>query len=216
MSDSLRDAENRLGLQALAFGTQDQFCRPCVDCGLITGCFCDGDGEECYAAVRMPQEDWAPNQLTPLCTACDRRFDMCHFCRGIPWVTPLAHRDRDRHQPAGLAGRLDPPVSPDQPIYYLVPEGTDARPHHGVLGAPLRGPYAGRPLDPRPPTPGSRTLPTPKAPPTAAQIAGYNSNNQGARRAKAKATPDAAYRAAERELIDLLGADPLDDDPIDP
>ena len=131
-------------------------------------------------------------------------------------MTPLAHRDRDRHQPAGLAGRLDPPVSPDQPIYYLVPEGTDARPHQGVLGAPLRGPYAGRPLDPRPPTPGSRTLPTPKAPPTAAQIAGYNSNNQGARRAKAKATPDAAYRAAERELIDLLGADPLDDDPIDP
>ncbi|CAE7795556.1 unnamed protein product [Symbiodinium sp. CCMP2592] len=32
---------------------------------------------------------------------------------------------------------------------------------------------------------------------------------------QAKATPDAAFRAAERQLIDLLGAAPLDDDPIE-
>ncbi|OLQ04849.1 hypothetical protein AK812_SmicGene12100 [Symbiodinium microadriaticum] len=66
--------------------------------------------------------------------------------------------------------------------------------------------------------------PKAKPPPTPAQIADRNSNNTGARgagyqassrRPKPKAAPDAAFRTAERELIALLGAAPLDDDPIE-
>ena len=74
------------------------------------------------------------------------------------------------------------------------------------------------------PHPGRSRHPKAKPPPTPAQIAAYNSNNVGARRAayaagsgrpKAKAAPDAAFRAAERDLVHLLGAAPLDDDPIE-
>ena len=74
------------------------------------------------------------------------------------------------------------------------------------------------------PDPGRSRHPKAKPPPTPAQIAAYNSNNVGARRAgypagsgrfKAKVAPDAAFRAAERELVALLGAAPLDDDPIE-
>ena len=70
--------------------------RPCVDCGCITGCFCDGDefgptGQVCYAVVRSPKEKWAPFQRTPLCTGCDRKRGRCHFCRGLEWCSPEAH-----------------------------------------------------------------------------------------------------------------------------
>ena len=101
--------------------TQDELCRACVDCGLYTGCYCDGnDWGECFAADRMPREHWANNQRTPLCTACDRRFSMCHFCRGQLWAVPPAHRDPDRYAPA--AGAV-PSRSYDQPIFYLAEEG---------------------------------------------------------------------------------------------
>ncbi|CAE7358788.1 Rad54b [Symbiodinium natans] len=42
-----------VNLEALAFGTQEQLFRPCVDCGLFTGCFCDGLGQPCFAAIRV-------------------------------------------------------------------------------------------------------------------------------------------------------------------
>ena len=66
-------------------------CRPCVDCGRYTGCYCDGDelgisGRPCLASDRVPGEAWAVNQRTTLCTNCDRRHGLCHFCRarGVP------------------------------------------------------------------------------------------------------------------------------------
>ena len=102
-----------VALEALAVGTQDELCRPCVDCGLYT--YCDGnDWGECFAADRMPQEHWANNQRTPLCTACDRRFNMCHFCRGLLWAVPPAHRDPHRYT---AAPGIVPPRSSDQPIF---------------------------------------------------------------------------------------------------
>ena len=44
--------------------------RPCVDCGLRMCCFCDF----CKAKDRLPNEVWADNQFTPLCTRCDRLY----------------------------------------------------------------------------------------------------------------------------------------------
>ena len=45
-----------MGPQALTYGTYDDFCRPYVDCGLYTGCFCDGLLARgfCLAADRVP------------------------------------------------------------------------------------------------------------------------------------------------------------------
>ena len=67
-------------------GTQDWtlLLRPCVDCGQVTGCFCDW----CYAKARLPKEPWEDAQKTPLCTACDEKVHACHFCRGMQWCTP--------------------------------------------------------------------------------------------------------------------------------
>ena len=58
--------------------------RPCVDCGMQTGRFCD----YCRAADRMPGERWAAGQLTPLCSVCDDEQGSCHYCRGKDWATP--------------------------------------------------------------------------------------------------------------------------------
>ena len=66
-------------------GEEHLFCRPCVDCGLRTECFCDG----CVASTRLPLETWNAGQRTPLCTDCDRRHGgLCHYCRGLSWATP--------------------------------------------------------------------------------------------------------------------------------
>ena len=61
--------------------------RGCVDCGRLTGSFCDG----CHAADRLPMDHWALGQRTPLCTSCDRLHDACHYCRGVQWCTPPMH-----------------------------------------------------------------------------------------------------------------------------
>ena len=75
-------------MHILASGHSGMLFRACVDCGLITGCFC----EYCLAAQRMPEETWAPNQCTPLCTKCDiKNHGICHFCRGVAWVAPPPH-----------------------------------------------------------------------------------------------------------------------------
>ena len=66
-------------------GEEHLFWRPCVDCGLRTGGFCDG----CFASTRLPLETWIAGQRTPLCTDCDRRHGgLCHYCRGLSWATP--------------------------------------------------------------------------------------------------------------------------------
>ena len=62
--------------EVISFGNME-LARPCVDCGVLTGCYCDF----CYAMDRLPSETWAPGQATPLCTSCDRKHDKCHFCR---------------------------------------------------------------------------------------------------------------------------------------
>jgi len=36
----------------------------------------------------MPDEEWHEHQLTPLCTKCDAKFGLCHFCRGQAWCVP--------------------------------------------------------------------------------------------------------------------------------
>ncbi|CAE7943450.1 unnamed protein product [Symbiodinium sp. KB8] len=187
MGDRPEMGPDQVALQALTVGTQDELCRPCADCGLYTGCYCDGnDWGECFAADRLPREHWANNQRTPLGTACDRRFNMCHFCRGYVDLTAE-----------------DDPRSYDDAIFWEATQragGNAAR-------------DAARPRNPKA-----------KPPPTPAQIAAQNSNNTGARgagyqassrRPKPKAAPDAAFRAAERELIALLGAAPLDDDLVE-
>ena len=72
----------------LAVGDEAMLCRPCADCGLVTGRFCDW----CFAADRVPCEQWAYNQQTPLCSRCDNRHGACHFCRGLDWCTPPPRR----------------------------------------------------------------------------------------------------------------------------
>ncbi len=71
-------------MQVLCVGDPDTLCRPCVDCGLYTGRFCD----HCYAELRLPNEIWARGQMTPLCSNCDKKRDKCHFCTGESWCTP--------------------------------------------------------------------------------------------------------------------------------
>ena len=71
-------------MEVFAWGDKELLCRPCVDCGLRAGNLCD----VCKAVDRVPREGWHPNQMTPLCSACDRKHDMCHFCRGQHWCTP--------------------------------------------------------------------------------------------------------------------------------
>jgi hypothetical protein len=61
----------------------------CVDCGIRTGNFCDG--EDCTAAKRIPSEKWRSKVWrTALCSTCDdNNGGLCHYCRGIPWCRPL-------------------------------------------------------------------------------------------------------------------------------
>ena len=71
-------------MDILCFGDATTLIRPCVDCGLRTGGYCD----DCFAAERMPNEHWADGQHTPLCSRCDNEHDRCHFCRGMRWCAP--------------------------------------------------------------------------------------------------------------------------------
>ena len=74
---------------------------PCVDCGLMTGNFCDGGltvgYDNCFATNRVPQD--YPGSLyngmhTPLCSFCETCSEVCRFCRGVEGCTPPS---RDRH-----------------------------------------------------------------------------------------------------------------------
>ncbi len=71
----------------LCWGDAATLTRPCVDCGLLTGRFCDF----CLASLRIPDEQWADGQATPLCSTCDNRHGACHFCRGLTWCMPAPH-----------------------------------------------------------------------------------------------------------------------------
>ena len=74
----------RVNMEVLAWGDEKMLIRPCVDCGLMTGRYCDW----CHAADRCPNEQWAKGQMTPLCSYCDNKLDACHFCRGLSWCAP--------------------------------------------------------------------------------------------------------------------------------
>ena len=71
-------------MEVLAWGDEKMLVRPCVDCGLMTGRYCDW----CRAADRCPNEQWADGQMTPLCSYCDNMHDACRFCRGLSWCAP--------------------------------------------------------------------------------------------------------------------------------
>ena len=84
-------------LEVLATGnTHHDLVAACVDCGRLTGCFCDGEELRtsrlpCLASSHYPEtnQKWAAGQRTPLCTSCDRKFSgQCHFCRGVAMATP--------------------------------------------------------------------------------------------------------------------------------
>ena len=66
---------------------------PCVDCGLMTGNFCDGGisvaYDNCFASERVPA-DYLFNvgQRTPLCSYCETLHEFCRFCRQVHSCTP--------------------------------------------------------------------------------------------------------------------------------
>ena len=74
----------KMQFEVLACGDRSMLMRFCVDCGQLTGRFCDW----CYAVDRDPKAEWAKGQHTPLCSTCDNKFDACHFCRGLHWCVP--------------------------------------------------------------------------------------------------------------------------------
>ena len=66
---------------------------PCVDCGLMTGNFCDGGMsvayDKCFAAERVPRDfNMRGSMRTPLCSYCESFHDVCRFCRGVYSCTP--------------------------------------------------------------------------------------------------------------------------------
>ena len=88
---------------------QPKLVRPCVDCGLITGNFCDGIGYECYAEVHVPGEDWCVNQRTPFCNFCESKRPACRFYMRTPSCTPpetSVHKGNDKPRKANPEGRM--------------------------------------------------------------------------------------------------------------
>ena len=160
---------------------------------------------------------------------------MCHFCRGLLWAVPPAHRDPNRYTAAPGAV---PPRSSDQPIFYLADEG--ARPFQGRTTAPPRYVDLTAEDDPRGhddeifwealSEPGDILL---------VKIGALYIRRRNLRRPQPKSRPRENFRLARRGiksapaarrpkrprmrlfvqpsgiLIALLGAAPLDEDPIE-
>ena len=74
----------KVAMEVLALSSEES---PCVDCGLITGRFCEG----CFARDRDFKEVWVDGQPIALWSECNWMHGGCHYCRGLPWATPLAH-----------------------------------------------------------------------------------------------------------------------------
>ena len=101
-------------MQVLAVGTEELLRRPCVDCGRRTGRYCDGNEDgECFAADRLPDEEWADRQLTPLCSECDNKHDMCHWCRGLAWCAapPPVTKEGNKGKGMGKGKNKDAPTN---------------------------------------------------------------------------------------------------------
>ena len=77
-------------------GSVEELARPCVECGLVTGNFCDEleyqRGFKCLAEQRIPSQRWVEGQRTPFCTHCEKKLGACYFCRGVPSCTPFPRR----------------------------------------------------------------------------------------------------------------------------
>ena len=79
---------------ALPLGSPTSF--PCVDCGLLTGNFCDGSPRTvgyngCLSSNRVPKDfssEVYGGMCTPLCSYCETCFDYCRFCREVAGCTP--------------------------------------------------------------------------------------------------------------------------------
>ena len=80
---------------------------PCVDCGLLTGNFCEGGPrlnyeDLCFASLWVPQAYEESSQRTPLCTFCETLSRHCRFCRGEEGCTPAT---RAQHWSGSSDGR---------------------------------------------------------------------------------------------------------------
>ena len=88
---------------------------PCVDCGLVTGNFCDGGPsvgyDKCFAANRVPQDYKETGgygmQRTPLCAYCETYRGYCRFCRGVQGCTPKTTRHHWSGVPQRKAREFD-------------------------------------------------------------------------------------------------------------
>ena len=88
---------------------------PCVDCGLITGNFCDGGAsvgfDQCLASQRVPR-DYSKTvgigmQRTPLCSYCETLYEYCSFCRGVKSCTPYTRHHHWSGVPQGESREFD-------------------------------------------------------------------------------------------------------------
>lgn len=84
---------------------------PCVDCGVVTGNFCDGgisvDYNHCYAKERVPADYLNAGTLrTPLCSYCETMYAFCRFCRGIRGCTPFTTKDHWSGVPPHLSRQV--------------------------------------------------------------------------------------------------------------
>ena len=87
---------------------QPKLVRPCVNCGLTTGNFCDGLGYECYAEDNVPAEKWCVAQRTPFCNFCESKRPACRFCMRTPSCTPpetSIYKGNDKPSKANSGGQ---------------------------------------------------------------------------------------------------------------
>ena len=90
MAPLAADDAGRIHMEVMAHSEDaDILIRPCVDCGKVTGCFCD----YCFARNRVPRERWVKGQMTPLCISCDANHGCCHYCRHVQMATPFSWMD---------------------------------------------------------------------------------------------------------------------------
>ena len=79
--------------------------RSCVTCGQMTGGWCEGRDNQCFAGSHYPgAEVWSPGQRTPLCTTCDKAHGECRFCRGIHMAQPPPRGPAKPRMPARHTG----------------------------------------------------------------------------------------------------------------
>ena len=78
-------------------------CRPCIDCGLVTGSFCD----RCCVRPHWTTNRWQPGTTTPLCTHCDKKWSACHRCRAVSACSPFPHGHDDyATRPDGMPNEI--------------------------------------------------------------------------------------------------------------